>query len=89
MGQYPIPVVILARLAVTSSAQGQGIGSGLLQDTIRRSLMIAEHAGIRAVLTHPIDDGAVRFYQRFGFIASPSGDQQLLLLLKDAKCWVD
>jgi hypothetical protein len=65
------------------------LGSGLLQDAIRRSLMIAEHAGIRAVLTHPIDDGAVRFYQRFGFIASPSGDQQLLLLLKDAKCWVD
>ena len=89
MGQYPSPVVILARLAVTYSAQGQCIGLGLLQDAIRRSLMIAEHAGIRAMLTHPIDDRAVRFYQRFGFIASPSGDQPLLLLLKDAKRWVD
>jgi hypothetical protein len=40
-----------------------------LQDAIRRSLLIAEQAGIRAMLTHPIDDEAARFYRRFGFIA--------------------
>jgi GNAT superfamily N-acetyltransferase len=88
MGQYPIPAMLLARLAVATSAQGQGIGMGLLQDAIRRTLNVAEQAGIRALLTHPIDDEAARFYQRFGFEASPLGQGQLLLLLKDAKRWV-
>lgn len=85
LGQYPIPVMLLARLAVSTHAQGQGIGTGLLQDAIRRTLNVAEQAGIRAMLTHPIDESAGRFYQRFGFEASPLGQGQLLLLLKDAK----
>jgi len=87
MGQYPIPVVILARLAVSKQDQGQGIGAASLQDAIRRTLVIAEQAGIRAMLTHPIDEDAARFYTRFGFIASPLREQQLLLLLKDARRW--
>lgn len=85
MGQYPVPVVILARLAVSLKDQGRGIGFGLLQDAIRRTLLIAEQAGIRAMLTHPIDADSARFYTRFGFIASPLREQQLLLLLKDAR----
>lgn len=85
MGQYPVPVVILARLAVTSQNQGQGIGFGMLQDAVRRTLLIAEQAGIRAMLTHPVDEEAAHFYTRFGFIASPLREQQLLLLLKDVR----
>ena len=85
MGQYPIPVVILARLAVSIQDRGKGIGFGMLQDAIRRTLLIAEQAGIRAMLTHPIDEEASSFYTRFGFIASPLSEQQLLLLLKDAR----
>ena len=46
MGQYPLPVVILARLAVSVVDQGRGIGFGLLQDAIRRTMLIAEQAGI-------------------------------------------
>ncbi|SCC93457.1 GCN5-related N-acetyltransferase [Thiomonas sp. X19] len=88
MGQYPVPVVILARLAVSLQDQGRGIGFGLLQNAIRRTMLIAEQAGIRAMLTHPIDEEAARFYTRFGFIASPLREQQLLLLLKDARRWV-
>jgi GNAT superfamily N-acetyltransferase len=88
MGQYPVPVVILARLAVSQQDQGRGIGVGLLQDAIRRTLLIAEQAGIRAMLTHPIDADAARFYTRFGFIPSPLREQQLLLLLKDARRWL-
>ena len=87
MGQYPVPVVILARLAVSREHQGLGVGVGMLQDAIRRTLAIAEQAGIRAMLTHPIDEEAARFYTRFGFIASPLREQQLLLLLKDARRW--
>lgn len=88
MRQYPLPVVILARLAVCAQDQGRGIGFGLLQDAIRRTVLIADQAGIRAILTHPIDEAAAKFYTRFGFIASPLREQQLLLLLKDARRWV-
>jgi predicted N-acetyltransferase YhbS len=85
IGNYPLPLVILARLAVSTQDQGRGIGFGLLQDAIRRTMLIAEQAGIRAILTHPNDDEAARFYSRFGFIALPLRDSQLLLLLNDAR----
>jgi GNAT superfamily N-acetyltransferase len=85
MGNYPIPVVILARLAVAMVDQGRGLGVGLLQDAIRRTLAVADQAGVRALLTHPIDEAAARFYLRFGFEASPAREQQLILLLKDAR----
>lgn len=88
MGRYPIPVVILARLAVSIDRKGLGIGRGMLQDSIRRTLMLSEQAGIRAMLTHPIDEEAAQFYKRFGFIASPCREQQLLLLLKEARLYV-
>lgn len=84
MGQYPVPVVILTRLGVSVQKQGLGIGIGLLKDAIRRSLMISDQAGIHALLTHPMDEEAARFYSRFGFEPSPSREDQLLLLLKDA-----
>ena len=89
MGQYPLPVVILARLAVNVQDHGRGIGFGLLQDAIRRTFLIAEQAGIRAMLTHPIDEDAARFYTKFGFSASPLRERQLLLLLKDARRWIN
>ncbi len=85
MGAYPVPVVILARLAVTMQDHGRGIGIGMLQDAIRRTVAISEQAGVRALLTHPIDADAERFYLRFGFEASPAQEKQLLLLLKDAR----
>ncbi len=88
MGQYPLPVVILARLAVSKVDQGRGVGFGLLQDAIRRTVLIGEQAGVRALLTHPIDAAAADFYSRFGFIQSPLREQQLLLLLKDARRWL-
>jgi len=85
MGQYPIPLVILARLAIDLNVQGQGLGYSLLQDAIQRTVVIAEQAGIRALLTHPIDKDAEAFYRRFGFESTPLHDRQLILLLKDAR----
>jgi len=85
MGHYPLPVVLLARLAVSTSAQGRGLGWGLLQDAIARTVLISEQAGVRARLTHPLDQEAAAFYTRFGFVPSPLRAQQLLLLLKDAR----
>jgi ribosomal protein S18 acetylase RimI-like enzyme len=88
MGQYPIPVVILARLAVDNQDQRQGFGVGMLQDAIRRTMAISEQAGIRALLTHPIDTAAEAFYRRFGFEPTPLRERQLILLLKDARRFV-
>ena len=85
MGQYPIPVVLLARLAVDRQYQGQGVGPGLLRDAISRALTIAEQAGVRALMTHPLDADAANFYLSFGFVPSPAGEDMLLLLLKDAQ----
>lgn len=85
MGKHPIPVVILARLAVALSWQGKGIGKGMLQDAIRRTTLISEQAGIRALLSHPLDEAAKEFYLRFGFQESPIREGQLILLLKDAR----
>ena len=85
MGQYPIPVVILARLAVDTACQGRGLGLGMLQDAIHRTITISEQAGIRALLTHPIDADADAFYRRFGFESTPVRERQLVLLLKDAR----
>lgn len=85
MGQYPIPLVILARLAVDLDYQGRGLGVSLLQDATLRALAVAEHAGIRAMLTHPLDTEADAFYRRFGFEPTPESDRQLILLLKDAR----
>jgi GNAT superfamily N-acetyltransferase len=85
MGLYPIPVVILARLAVDQRDRGRGLRVGMLKEAIRRTFVISEQAGIRALLTQPIDEDAARFYRHFGFETSPLREQQLLLLLKDAR----
>jgi hypothetical protein len=51
----------------------------------KRSSPVMEHAGIRTLLTHPIDDDAEAFYRRFGFESTPAHDRHLILLLKDAR----
>jgi predicted N-acetyltransferase YhbS len=88
MGKYPIPVVILARLAVDLAYQGKGLGIGMLQDAISRAMLFVEQAGILSMLTPPIDEVVTMFYTRFGFITSPLQEQQLLLLFKDARRWM-
>lgn len=88
MSQYPIPLVILARLAVDLEYQGRGLGFSLLQDATHRAIAVAEHAGIRSMLTHPLDAEAEAFYRRFGFESTPENDRQLILLLKDARRFV-
>lgn len=85
MGQYPIPLIILARLAIDLDYQKRGLGFSLLQDAIKRAIPVAENAGIRALLTHPLDAEAEAFYRRFGFEPTPENERQLILLLKDAR----
>ncbi|MEX2630988.1 MAG: GNAT family N-acetyltransferase [Tistlia sp.] len=80
----PIPVMLIARLAVDRRCQGQGIGAALLRDAVLRTLQAAEIAGIRAILVHALSEDAKRFYQRFGFTASPVEPLTLMITLADA-----
>jgi predicted N-acetyltransferase YhbS len=80
----PIPVVILARLAVDVNYQKQGMGLGLVKDAIQRILSASEAIGIRAILVHAIDESAKAFYeQKCGFTPSEFQDRTLMLLLSD------
>lgn len=85
LARHPVPIMLLARLAVATSWQGKGIGSGLLKDAMLRTLQAADIAGIRAFAVHAKDDAARSFYERFDFIASPSDPYHLFRLLKDIR----
>ena len=78
----PVPVMIVGRLAVTERRKGQGIGSGMLRDALQRVLQVAETVGCRAVLVHAIDQPAVDFYAKHGFVAFPGGTRTMFLALE-------
>lgn len=81
--RYPVPVMMLARLAVASDMQRQGIGSGMLKDAVLRTLQAADIAGLRALVAHAKDESARDFYERFDFVPSPSDPLHLFVLIKD------
>lgn len=83
LARYPVPIMLLARLAVARSWQGKRLGSGLLKDAMVRTLQAADIAGIRAFAVHAKDDEARAFYERFNMIPSPADPYHLFLLLKD------
>jgi len=83
LARHPIPVILLARLAVDASVHGQGLGSALLKDALLRTAQAADTIGARALLVHAKDDGARAFYEHFTFEASPSDPYHLLLIMKD------
>lgn len=85
LARHPIPVMILARLAVDRAEQGLGIGQGLLKDALLRTLQAADIAGLRAMIVHAKDVNARMFYERFGFERSPLDEFHLMLLLKDLR----
>jgi GNAT superfamily N-acetyltransferase len=82
---YPIPVILLARLAVDRAEQGRGLGSALLKDAFYRIASAAEVVGARAVLVHAIDAPAGAFYEHFNFEEFPAGSLHLMLSLKDVR----
>ncbi len=82
---HPIPVALLARLAVDMSEQGQGLGAALLKDAMLRIHQAADIMGVRAILVHALDEEARSFYQKFNFTPSPLNDMQLMFLMKDLR----
>lgn len=89
LAKYPVPVMVLARLAVSRARQGEGLGAGLLKDALLRIVAAADHAGIRAVAVHAKDDVARAFYERFHFVRSPTDPYHLLLLMKDVRALLE
>lgn len=85
LARHPIPLMLLARLAIATSWQGKGLGAGLLKDAMLRTLQAADIAGIRAMAVHAKDDDARAFYERFGFTPAPTDPYHLFVLLKDVR----
>ncbi len=84
-GRAPIPSVILARLAVDSHWQGQGLGAFLVFDAVKRVARIQEELGIRAIVVQAIDENAKSFYKKLGFKSAKFNSRLMMALLKDLK----
>ncbi len=80
----PVPVMVLGRLAIDSSRQGEGLGRALVRDAILRTVQAADIAGIRALLVHAKSEEARRFYERCGFTPSPIDPMTLMVTIRDA-----
>jgi GNAT superfamily N-acetyltransferase len=74
-----VPVVLLGTLAVDRSVQGQGLGSELMIDVLRRADHVAQQMGIRAVEVDAIDDAARQFYLHFGSVPLEDDKRHLFL----------
>ena len=85
LARHPVPVMILARLAVDRLHQGKSLGRALLKDALLRTLQAADIAGIRTVLVHAKDEAARQWYESWEFETSPTDPFQLYLMIKDLK----
>ena len=85
LARHPIPVLILARLAVDKEHQRKSLGKALLKDALLRTAQAADIAGIRCLLVHAKDDVARRWYESWEFEPSPTDLYHLFLMLKDLK----
>jgi GNAT superfamily N-acetyltransferase len=81
----PVPVMVLARLAVDRRAQGLHLGAALLQDAVNRAVAVSQNAGVRALLVHALHVKAKQFYEHYGFQPSPTHPMTLMLRLSSAK----
>ena len=81
----PVPVLVLARLAVDRRAQGRNLGASLLQDAVNRAVAVSQSAGVRAVLVHALHERAKQFYEHYGFQPSPAHAMTLMVRLSSPK----
>jgi len=83
LARHPIPVMLLARMGVDLSWQGQRVGSGLLKDAMSRTVQAADIAGIRAFIVHAKNEQVRDWYMQFDLTPSPSDSLHLYVLIKD------
>jgi GNAT superfamily N-acetyltransferase len=82
---YPIPVAILARLAVDHRHQHRGLGAALLEDALRRVTLASKQFAVRAVVVHAIDEAAALFYEHFRFRALSTTPRTLMVTLAELR----
>jgi GNAT superfamily N-acetyltransferase len=80
-----VPLLLIGRLAVDAPWRGRRLGSALLGDALKRCLAASQIAGVRGVAAHAIDDAAVGFYERHGFIRSPLGERVMLMPIETVR----
>jgi len=80
----PVPVMVLARLAVDTRAQGMKLGAAMLQDALQRCVLVSQNTGVRAMLVHAFNDRARQFYEHYGFKASPTHSMTMMLRLNQS-----
>lgn len=85
LARHPVPIMLLARLAVHKDWQKKGVGRALLRDAVLRTLQAADIAGIGALVVHAKDEDARRYYEQFDFTASSTDSLHLFVLLKDIR----
>ena len=79
---YPIPIMMLARLAVDKSEQNHGIGKGLLKEALLKTIAAADIAGLRAILVDAINDQVAAYYRTLGFVECPVGPRKLMMSIQ-------
>jgi predicted N-acetyltransferase YhbS len=81
---HPVPVLLLARLAVHKGVHGQGLGKTTLIGALRRCLEINAHLPSYAVVVDALEDGVTGFYARYGFqpLGQDNGRPRLFLPMK-------
>lgn len=83
--EYPVGMVLLARLAVRRDRQGRGLGGLLLSEALRKAVIAGEAAAARLVVVDALDERAAQFYARHGFLAVPQHPLRLYRRMKDIR----
>ncbi len=83
--RYPIPIVLVGRLAVDRQAQGRGFGELLLLDALKRAAQLAQHLGIYAVVMDALNEQARAFYRKYGFADTGNDPMRLYLPIKKVR----
>ena len=85
LGKYPVPIILIARLAVSIDEHGKGLGRSLVRDALVRSVSAAEIAGLSAVVVDAKDADAKAFYEKMGFIPGPEDEFQLFMKMSEIR----
>ena len=78
---YPVPTVVIGRLAVSRAFQGRRLGETLLLDAINRVVRASATIAAYAVVVDAKNDAARTFYERYGFLGFASTPHRLFLPL--------
>lgn len=86
---YDLPVILLGRLAVNIEHQGKGLGEIILMDALKRSYIASFQVGSMAVIVDPIDQGAIKFYEKYDFILLRESGKMFIPMITISKLFPD